>query len=85
LGIRVNRHIEFPTQNFEPANVIAMFVSEQDAVELVGQHAALLEPEGDLARAQSAVDQDFAVIGRDQSAVSGTAAAEQSQTEHAGI
>ena len=35
-----------------------------------------------MARAQSAIDQDFAVIGRDQSAVSGTAAAEQSQTEH---
>ena len=44
--------------------------------------AALLQPEGDLARAQTAINQDFAVIGRDQSAVSGTAAAEQSQTEH---
>ena len=44
--------------------------------------AALLQPEGDLARAQTAINQDFAVIGRDQGTVSGTAAAEQSQTEH---
>ena len=42
----------------------------------------MLESEGNLARAQSAIDQDFAVIGRHQGAVSGTSAAEQSQTEH---
>ena len=62
--------------------MIAVFVSEQDAVELLRNDAALLQPEGDLARAQTTINQDFAVIGRDQSAVSGTAAAEQSQTEH---
>ena len=65
--------------------MIAMFVGEEDAIELLGSDAALLESEDDLARAQSAIDQNSAMIGRDQGAVSGTAAAEHGQTEHAGI
>jgi hypothetical protein len=82
LRIRVNRHVQFPAENFEAANVVPMFVREQNAVELLGQHAALLQPENDLARAQSAIDQNLAMIGRNQRTISGTAAAEHRQTEH---
>ena len=82
LGIRVNRNIQFPAENFETANVVPMFVSKQNPVELLGQDAALLEAQYDLARAQSAVDQDLAMIGRDQGTVSGTAATEHRQTKH---
>ena len=69
-------------ENFKTADVIGVFVRENNAVELLWCDAALLETQHDLPRAQTAINQDFAVIGRDQSAVSGTAAAEQSQTEH---
>ena len=62
-----------------------MLVGEQNAIELFWHHAALLEPEHDLARTQSAIDQNFAVIGRDQRTVPGAATPEHGQTEHAGI
>jgi hypothetical protein len=85
LSVGVNRQCKFAAENFETTNMIAVLVSEQNAIELVGHDATLLEPEYDLAGAQPTVDQDFAMIGRDQRAISGTAAAEQSQTEHSAI
>jgi hypothetical protein len=85
LGVRINRNIEFAAKNFEAADVISVLVSEQHAIELLRQHPALLQPDGDLARAQSAIDQDFAMVGCDERAVTGTAAPEHRQTEHAGI
>jgi hypothetical protein len=42
----------------------------------------LLEPEHNLPRAQSAIDQNFAMIGGDERTVAGTAAPEHRQTEH---
>jgi len=63
----------------------AVVMGKQNAVELLGCPAALFEPEHDLPRAQSAVDQDFAMVGCDERAVSRTAAPEHRQTEHAGI
>ena len=62
--------------------MIAVLVGEQNAIELLRHHAALLEPEHNLPRAQSAIDQDSAMIGRDQRTISGTAAPEHRQTEH---
>jgi hypothetical protein len=50
---------------------------------MLGRHAALLETEDDLACAQPAINENFAMIGRDESAVPGTAAAEHGETEHA--
>src|SRR5207237_2965911 len=76
LRIRVNRHIKFPAENFEPTDVIAMFVSEENAVQLFRSNAALCEAKNDLARAQSPIDQDLAVIGRDQRTITGTDAPE---------
>ena len=63
--------------------MIAVLVRKQDAIELFGRHPALLEAEDDLARAQSTIDENFAMIGRNESAIPGTAAAEHGETEHA--
>ena len=63
--------------------MVAMLVSEQDAVELRRSNSALFEPDDDLPRAQSAIDQKPAMIGRDERAISRAAAAEHGQCEHA--
>jgi hypothetical protein len=68
--------MKFPGKHFEAANVIAMFVGEEDAIELVGSDCALCEAQDKLSRAQSAVDQQPAVIGRNEGAVSRAAAPE---------
>jgi hypothetical protein len=62
--------------------VIAVFVSEKNSVELFWHQAALLKAQDDLAGAQAAIDQNLAMIGRDERAVAGTAAPEHRQTEH---
>jgi hypothetical protein len=62
--------------------VIAVLVGEEHAIELPRSDSALLEAQDELARAQSAIDQQPAMIGRDQRAVSGAAAAEHRQSEH---
>lgn len=85
LRVRVNRNVEFATEDFETANMVSVLVSQQDAIELLRKHAALLEPQSDLTRAKSAIDQNFAMVGPDQSAVSATAAPEHRQTKHAVI
>ena len=72
-------------ENVETANMVAMFVGQEDAIKLFRQDAALLEPKCDLARTEPAIDQNSAMIGGDERAVSGTAAAEHRQTEHAAI
>jgi len=82
LRICVNRHVEFTAKNFKSTNMIAVFMSEQDAIELFRQDAALLEPKNDLSGTQPAIDQNLAMIGCDESAVTGTAAPEHRQTEH---
>jgi hypothetical protein len=62
--------------------MIAVFVGEKNAVELRGHDATLFEAQNELARAQSTIDQNLAMIGGEQRAISGTAAAEHGQTEH---
>ena len=63
--------------------MIAMFVGEQDAIELVRGDAALGEAQDKLARAQPAVDEQTAMLGRDERAVSRAPAPEHRQTKHA--
>jgi len=63
--------------------MIAMLVCEQNAIELIWGHAASLEAENNLPRAQPTIDQQSAMIGCDEGAVSGAAATEHGQTEHA--
>ena len=77
--------MKFPAEHFEPADVIAMFVGEEHAIELPRRDPALLEPDHDLPRAEPAIDQNPAMIGRDQRAISRAAAAEHGQSEHASI
>jgi len=55
---------------------------KKQTVELLVGDATLLKADDDLARAQSAIDQDPAMIGCYQGAVAGAAAAEHGQTEH---
>jgi hypothetical protein len=83
--VAINRHVKFAAKNFQAANMIAVLVREQDAIELAERHAALFETQDDLPRAQSTIDKNLAMIGRDEGAVSGAAAPEHRQTEHASI
>jgi hypothetical protein len=82
LRIAVNWNGKLPAKHLQPANVIAMLVSKKQSIELLGGNATLLKPDYDLARAQSAIDQNPAVIGGNKSAIPGTAAAEHGQAEH---
>src|SRR5205809_7273216 len=75
--------MKFPAEHFEPANMIAVFVRQEHAIELPRRDSALLEPDHDLSRAESVIDQDPAMIGRDQGAIPRAAAAEHGQSEHA--
>ena len=77
--------MKFPAEHFQAANVIAMFMSEEDAIELRGSDSALPEAKNELARAQAPIDQKTAMIGRDERAISRAAAAEHRQSEHASI
>ena len=80
--IAINRHIKFAAENFKSANVIAMFVSEKHAIQLIGRDAALAQTQHQLPRAQAAIDKNLAMIGCNQCAVSRAAAAEHGQAEH---
>ena len=80
--IAINRQIKFAAENFESANVIAVFVSEKHAIKLLGRDAALRQTQYQLPRAQSAIDKNLAMTGCDQGAVSRAAAAEHGQAEH---
>lgn len=81
-SVRVNRHLKFATQNFQTANVIAMFVRKQNAIELIRRDAALLQSQYQLARAQAAIYQNFAVPSGNKRTISGAAAPEHGQTKH---
>ena len=80
--VTINRDMKFSGKHFEAANMIAMFVGEEDAIELAGSDSTLCEAQDKLSRAQSAVDKQPAMIRRDQRAVSGATAAEHRQTKH---
>ena len=82
LRIAVNWNGKLPAKHLQPANVIAMLVSKKQSIELLGGNATLLKPHYDLARAQSAIDQNVAMTGGNESAIPGAAAAEHGQTEH---
>jgi hypothetical protein len=49
---------------------------------LFGGDAALFQSDDNLARAQSAIDQNAAMIGGNEGTVPGAAAAEHGQAEH---
>jgi len=82
LRVAINWNGKFPAKHFQPANVIAMLMRKKQTVELLGGNATLLKADDDLARAQSTIDQNPAVIGGNERAIPGAAAAEHGQTEH---
>ena len=47
-SVCINRDIHFATQNFETANVVAMLVSEQNAVQFFRRDSALFEAKDNL-------------------------------------
>src|SRR5438105_9228284 len=80
--VAINRHVKFTAENFESANVISVLVCKKDAVKLVGRDYTFRQAQHQLPRAQAAVDKNLAMLGRDQGAVPGAAAAEHRQAEH---
>ena len=81
-SIAINRQIKFAAENFKSANVIAMFVREQHAVELIRRDAALGQTQYQLPCAQSAIDKNLAMISCDQRTVPRAPAAKHGQAEH---
>lgn len=59
-----------------------MFVGQEDAIEFVRADPTVSEAENELASAQTAIDEQPAVVGCDQRAVACAAATEHPQTEH---
>jgi hypothetical protein len=82
LRVAINRKGKFPAKHLQPANVIAMLMGKKQSIELLGGDTALLKADHDLARAQSAIDQNVAMTGGNKGAIPGAAAAEHGQTEH---
>jgi hypothetical protein len=81
-SIAVNRQIKLVAKNFETADVICVFVRENNAVELLRCDTTLLQTQHDLSRAQTAINENLAMLGGDQRAVPGAPAAEHGQAEH---
>jgi hypothetical protein len=80
--IAINRQLEFVAENFKTADVISVFMRENNAVELLRRDSTLLQTQHDLPRAQTAINENIAMLGGDQSAVPGAPAAEHDQAEH---
>jgi hypothetical protein len=77
--------VKFWAQHFEPADVIAVLMSEKDTVEVFRRDPAQGEAIDELTRAESAVDQEPAMIGHDERAISGAPTSEHGQTKHAAV
>src|SRR5215469_8085076 len=69
-SIAINRQIELVAENLKAADVIAVLMRKKNAVELFRSDAALLQAQHDLPRAETAINENLAMIGRDQRAVS---------------
>jgi len=82
LRIAVNWNGKLPAKHLQPANMIAMLVRKKQSIELLGGNATLLKSDRDLARAQSAIDQNVAMTRGNEGAIPGATAAEHGQTEH---
>src|SRR5438874_11526643 len=63
LRIAVNWNGKLPAKHLQLASVIAMLVSKKQSIELLAGNATLLKLHYDLARAQSAIDQNVAMTG----------------------
>ena len=82
LRVAIDWNGKFSAKHLQTANVVAVLMSKKQPIDLLGSDATLLKTDDDLARAQSAINQNPAVIGGNESAIPGAAAAEDGQTEH---
>ena len=80
--IAINRHVKFPAKDFKPADMVAVFVREKHAIELLRCYTTLFQAQYHLSSAETAVDENLAMIRCDQGAVSRTPAAKHGQAEH---
>jgi hypothetical protein len=62
--------------------VIAVLVCQKDAIKLLRRDAAEFKAQHQLSRAQSAINENIAMLGGDQRTVPGAPAAEHGQAEH---
>src|SRR5438105_2020385 len=62
--------------------MIAVFVREKNAIELFWRDTTMFQAQHQLSRAQPTIDKNFAMISRDERAVSRAPAAEHRQAEH---
>jgi hypothetical protein len=69
-------------ENFKTTDVISVFVRENNAIELLGRDSTLLQAQHDLPRAQTAINENIAMLGGNQRAVPRAPAAEHDQAEH---
>jgi hypothetical protein len=76
LGSGKDRNSEMAAEHLQAANVIDVFVSDKDAVETSWVDAAISQAFRNLACAQARVDQELALVGRDQITISQAPAAE---------
>ena len=80
--IAVNWQVKLVAENFKAADVIGVFVRENHAIELLRRYATLFQPQDHLARAETPINEKFAVIRCNQRTVSRAPAAEHRQAEH---
>ncbi len=62
--------------------MIGVFVRQHNAVELLRRDGALLQAQNDLPRAETAINENLAMVGGNQGTVSRAPAAEHGQAEH---
>ncbi|MGC3989634.1 MAG: hypothetical protein QM796_08155 [Chthoniobacteraceae bacterium] len=84
-GIGVNRQPMALAEHFEPRDVVAVLVGDEDAVELRKLDAHLREAQRNLPGAQPTIDEHTAFFGLDQGAIPRTSAGEGGETEHGAI
>ncbi len=65
--------------------MIAMLMRQKHAIELFWAHPANFQASHQLARAQAAIHQQPAMLGRDQGRIPRAAAAENGEAEHAAM
>ena len=83
-GSRIDRHLVFSQEDFEAFDVIAVFVSEQDAVEAGGIDADRLHSRGQLFRAQTRIEHQPDAAALDHCRVATTATAKNRKTHRDG-
>ena len=81
-GVAIDGGLEFLAEDIETRGMIDMLMRDQDGVDGGGIDAGLAKAGADLPGAQAAIDQETALRGLDQGAVSGAPGAEDGHSQH---